>query len=238
MARIRGKKALYEVIGKSSLPGPAPSTPPPAPPEETGVDESESPVAQPTVTAWPRKPRILQINAGRIEFSLPYQIAIAVLLGLVLLFLVVYRLGQMSYPSAAVDDNPVIGSTETGKTEPPRAVTPPSVVPLSPTAEAPATTGTGNNAIVIMEYATKRDLEPVQAHFRKYGIETEIVPAPRGRYFLRTKERYRYDKIGDGSQCDKDRQKIVTIGAMYKAERGYETFGAQSFQTAYPMKVD
>ena len=235
MARIRGKKALYEVIGKSSVPGPAPGTPPPAPPEDTVADEPESPVEQPAVTAWPRKPRPLQINGGRIEFSMPYQIAIAVLLGLVLLFLVVYRLGQMSYSSAAVDDNPVIGNTETGKIEPPRAVTPPSVVPPSPTAGAPAAAGTGSNAIVIKEYAKERDLVPVQKHFSRFGIETEIVSA-NGRYFLWTKERY--DTVGPGSRCDRDKQKIINVGALYKAERGYETFGTQPFDDAYPMKVD
>jgi hypothetical protein len=99
-----------------------------------------------------------------------------------------------------------------------------------------AATGTGSNAIVIMEYSTRRDLESVQEHFSRYGIETEIVPAPRGRYFLRTKERY--DSTGAGSRCERDRQKIVTVGAKYKAEPGYETFGTQPFHDAYPMKVD
>lgn len=246
MARIRGKKALYEVIGKSSFPkapaaAPPPAPSPPPPPEETVADEPESPVEQPAAAApaiWPRKPRILQINAGRIEFSVPYQIAIAVLLGLVLLFLVVFRLGQMSFSEAPADEERAVGSKETdNRSESPTPVALRSVPAPEPMTGVPATaTATGSNAIVIVEYPTKRDLEPVQKHFGRYGIETEIVPGPRGHFFLRTKDRY--DRTGEGSRCDTDRQKIVTIGAMYKAEPGYETFGAQPFNDAYPRKVD
>ncbi|MHC4156277.1 MAG: hypothetical protein ACYST6_15340 [Planctomycetota bacterium] len=241
MARNRGKKALYEVIGKGSLPKLAAG-------EQEGQGPVEKPVAdeplvespaveKPAVTTWPKKPAIVQVNAGRIEFSLPYQIAIALLLGVVLVFLVVYRLGQMSYAAAPAETGVGVGSgqdDDTGKAavvDRPGTVVPPSRAEMT----QPAELG-GKNAIVIVEYDKERDLRPVQEHFSRFGIETEIVPAPRGRYFLWTKERY--DTVGPGSRCDRDKQKIINVGALYKAERGYETFGTQPFDDAYPRKVD
>ena len=34
------------------------------------------------------------------------------------------------------------------------------------------------------------------------------------------------------------KQKIIEWGARYKAEQGYEPFGAKSFETAYGMKFN
>ncbi|HUT28694.1 MAG TPA: hypothetical protein VMX13_02795 [Sedimentisphaerales bacterium] len=246
MARNRGKKALYEVIGKGNLRKPAPGpvvVPPPPPLEEPSADEPavESPAEQqPAGTTWPKRPAIVQVNAGRIEFSLPYQVAVALLLGLLLLVLVVYRLGQMSYSSEPMDQAPVAGGKETGKTEPPprtvppRTVPPPSRVEMTPPVEVG-----GKNAIIIVEYDKERDLRPVQEHFGKFGIETEIVPAPRGRYYLRTKERY--ESFAPGTKGERDLNSVKRAGALYKADPGYERFGTKRtkpFQDAYGRKVD
>jgi hypothetical protein len=241
MARKSGKKALYEVIGKSRLPSLAGG-------EQAGQGPVEKPVAdepsvetpaveKPAVTTWPKKPTIVQINAGRIEFSLPYQVAIALLLGVVLVLLVVYRLGQMSYATAPAEgglDAREARDAETGKAP---AVDSYDTSPPPSRAETthPAEPG-GKNVIVIVEYDKKRDLIPVQEHYREYGIETEIVLRPNGRYFLWTKERY--DAVDPRSRCEADKQKIITVGAKYKAERGYERFGTPPFDDAYPKKVD
>jgi hypothetical protein len=243
MARNRGKKALYEVIGKGSLRKPAPGGPvaPPPPPQDEHADEPvvESPAEQePIVTTWPKRPKIVQVNAGRIEFSLPYQMAVALLLGLVLVVLVVYRMGQASYSTQqATESGSKAAPAREGNQGGPAVVDKPGAAAAPGRAEItqPAELG-GKNAIVIVEYDKERDLRPVQEHFSRFGIETEIVPAPRGRYFLWTKERY--DTVGPGSRCDRDKQKIINVGALYKAERGYETFGTQPFDDAYPRKVD
>jgi hypothetical protein len=240
MARNRRKKALYEVIGKGSLPKLADG-------EQQGQGPVEKPVAderpierpaveKPAVTTWPKKPAIVQVNAGRIEFSLPYQVAIALLLGVVLVFLVVYRLGQMSYATVPAESGsgvPPGRDAETGKApvvDRSATVAPPSRAETT----QPAELG-GKNVIVIVEYDRKRDLIPVQEHYRFYGIETEIVSS-NGRYFLWTKERY--DSFAPGTPGARDLQKVINVGARYKAEADYERFGTQPFDDAYGKKVE
>ena len=99
MARNRGKKALYEVMSKARA--------------RQGYDkaldqvhlekteevkpavEQLKPAAEKAKAAadWWKKPRIAQFNAGRFEFSVPYQVAIA--LGLVLVLLpLLYKTGS------------------------------------------------------------------------------------------------------------------------------------------------
>lgn len=191
------------------------------------------------MTTWPKRPRVVQVNAGRIEFSLPYQLAIALLLGLVLVLLVAYRLGQMSYST----QQPTEGGSNASPAQ--EAGTGKAVV-MDRTATAPPgpaeTTQPvepgGKNVIVIVEYDKKRDLIPVQEHFRKYGIETEIVPGRNGRYFLWTKERY--DSLGPRTRYERDLNSVKRAGALYKdkAKPGYETFAPHYFSDAYPKKVE
>ena len=102
MARNRGKKAIYEVMSKArQKPGygrslesmPRKSAGESGPDiEDTGAVETSKRTVQ-----WSRKPRLFQYNAGRIEFSMPYQVVIALVLALILVVLVSYRLGQFSY---------------------------------------------------------------------------------------------------------------------------------------------
>ena len=40
---------------------------------------------------WRRKPRVVQYNNGRVEFSVPYQLGIAVVLGLIVVMLLAFR---------------------------------------------------------------------------------------------------------------------------------------------------
>src|SRR4030042_5263928 len=98
MAHNYEKKALYEVISKGNWPKPNADKALEQPQMEE-IRKDEHPIAKlsaPARTRWLNKPRIAQFNAGRIELSVPYQIAIAMLLGLVLLILVAFRLGQGS----------------------------------------------------------------------------------------------------------------------------------------------
>src|SRR4030042_702147 len=105
MTRNREKMALYEVMSKSTWPKPhadkaLEQTPPPqpeAPAKPEGLSRDEHPIAKlaaPGRVRWLNRPRIVQLNAGRVEVSMPYPLAIAVLLGFVLLILVAFRLGQ------------------------------------------------------------------------------------------------------------------------------------------------
>ena len=96
MARKRGKKALYEVMSKArNKPGYGRTLKKMS--SKKPVDQKDEPVTNQKSAAdvetskaaakWWRKPRIVQFNVGRIEFSMPYQLAVALVLGFVLLVL-------------------------------------------------------------------------------------------------------------------------------------------------------
>jgi len=245
MARIRRKKALYEVISRSR-PKPGVTGPPPAPEEKPPRDEQgtgESVKQKPPgTTQWPTRPRIVQFNAGRVEFSMPYQLAVAVLLGIVFLVLLFYRLGQWSVseiqkPNTA-DMTAVPDGIEVPRPGPGEAVGQPQ--PLPPAAPA---ADTGDHVIVLVEYARRADLVPVQRHFAEYGVETEIVPKSDGGYYLWTKSRYgNPERPGTDGYVEirKAKQRIVRIGALYKgrAPENYETFAPHYFSDAYGMKTN
>jgi hypothetical protein len=253
MARNRGKKALYEVMSKARVKpeqGKIVEHPKPQKPvevKEVPVIRHKEPAGVLKSTAkWWRKPRIVQLNAGRIEFSMPYQIAVALLLVFIFVIIAAFRLGQSSKPAGR---NPmgqlgkvtteIIGEkpTEQARGNVPKPATPPeNAVTKTETAE-PAKPK-GSNVIVLVQYDSLPDLAPVQAHFSEYGIETEIV-AEKGHYFLQTKERYdNPDKPGtDGYKA---KQKIIEVGAKYKgkAPAGYETFAPNYFSDAYGKSVN
>jgi len=250
MARNRKKKALYEVIGKTwskPVSGGAVGRLHPEKTDEGERDEQTTTEATgwmpEKLTRWPKKPRIVQINAGRIELSMPYQLAIALLLGLILVVLVVFRLGQISRKAAdSVGQLPGSRSEAAGRATAGTAQTPDMV---EVTTRAPvsargveAAQPRGDNAIVLVEYGRRADLVPVQQHFAEYGIETEIVLAANGRYFLWTRQRYEnIDTPGTDGYTAK--QRIVEVGARYKgrAPEGYESFAPHFFRDAYGKKV-
>lgn len=92
-----------------------------------------------------------------------------------------------------------------------------------------------SNVIVIVEYSKRADLAPVRKHFAQSTIETEIVNWG-GKYFLITKDRF--EGFGLGSDGYQAKQKIVEVGAKYKAPQGYETFAPLFFKDAYGRKVE
>ncbi|MHC4888580.1 MAG: hypothetical protein ACYTEO_03840, partial [Planctomycetota bacterium] len=94
----------------------------------------------------------------------------------------------------------------------------------------------GNHRIVIQTYQIRADLEPVKQHFARFGIETEIRRINEV-YYLVTKEKYENpEKSGTDGYLAKER--MIAVGAKYKAQQGYEPFGAKSFETAYGMRFD
>ncbi len=254
MARKRGKKALYEVMSKArNKPGYGRTLKkmrPQKPVEQKGelVTNQKSAADVETSKAaakWWRKPRIVQFNFGRIEFSMPYQLAVALVLGLILLVLASFWLGQKYY----LTDQRATGSAEemsqinreklmeqelTNIKEPPKPIEDSSLLDikeLEPVKPEP----TGNNVIVLVEFGAHADLVPVRDHFAEYGIDTEIV-LENGRYFLQTKNRY--DNPGTlGTDGYKVLQEIIKIGAQYKAPPNYEPFTQHLFSDAYGKLV-
>ena len=251
MARNRGKKALYEVMSKARIKPGSGGTLEQRPPKGSDGDkpaaEEKSAVEMPDVAAqWLRKPRTVQFNAGRIEFSIPYQLAVALLLGLILLALMAYRLGQQSglteqetiAPAEEMQRQQIVQESTAEQATVDAMQGPAAVEDILPGSKdvGPAEP-TGSNVIVLVEYEARADLEPVQEHFAQYGIETEIV-AESGRYFLVTKDRY--DNPGKaGTDGYEAKQRIIEVGAEYegKAPAGYETFAPHFFRDAYGKKV-
>lgn len=224
------KKALYEVIirgkSKTGYEHLQPKVEPAG--QQAPQDAISSP--PPSVVRWVRKPRTVQFNAGRIEFSMPYQVGIAVLLGALLVLVIVFRVGERvgsrkdtrltpaSQASAQIKEQ-ITSAKDAG-------------------AERPASKG--RNRIVIKMYQVREQLAPVKEYFDKLGVATEIVEKNNW-YYLVTKNGYdNPDKPGtDGYLA---RQKIIEIGAGYKAPAGYETFrradGTAPFNDAFGMKFE
>ena len=217
-------------------------------------EDSENETSQKSVR-WSRKPRIAQINAGRIEFSMPYQLAIALFLGLVLAVLSAFQLGQRYYM--------ITSGTETGgqqsnigepEPQPPQVVGNQSENNVRAEYELNGSSGTpiesgngqtdtnkttsppvsgGSNAIVLVQSQKRADLEPVVTHFSAAGISTEIVPRGSS-YFLQTAERY----DASSSRTQEALANIKKVGLEYEAPPGYPTFAPHRFQDAYLMKVE
>jgi hypothetical protein len=239
MARNRRKKALYEVISKTwpkteagrliepMQPVVAEKEEPPAPtkPAEPGPEEAR----------WPTRPNVVQVNAGRIEISIPYQIAIALLLGLVVMVLGAYRLGQASSPAEA---EPTL-----------RIVSPPDAPPTKPTKKEPTakapTAGSGkknvaaeqqgDHVIVLVQFRGRDHLVPVQEYFSENGIETVIMPRANGWFFLVTKERF-FDTEKPGGRGYAVKELIHRIGPSYAAPAGFEPF-PRGFTDAYGRNI-
>jgi len=248
MTRNRGKKALYEVMSKARVKPDKDKiveySRPQKPVEEVPVTRHKESAGVPKSAAkWWRKPRIVQLNAGRIEFSMPYQIAVVLVLVLIFVLIAAYRLGQASYSAegpAASRSELVTGKvneerpTEQATSNIPQPSPPPENVTAKTEAANPVEP-TGNNVIVLAQYDRLADLSPVQAHFSEYGIELEIVPR-RGRYFLQTKQLYD-NPSNPGTDGYKALQKIIEVGKKYRAPPGYETFAPNYFSDAYGYKV-
>ena len=245
------KKALYEVMSKANWPKPRSDKAleplhPEAPGEEKQAQARISIQLPKRAAVWLNKPRAVQLNAGRIEISIPYQLAIAVLLGFVLLVLIAYRLGQISYRSGQKTAGPAAKTPATVQKTAPKvtvAAAPQKVAPAEERTPAPPVVQKvepvkpkGDNRIVIQSYQLKADLEPVKQYFAGFGIETEIVKIDAW-YYLVTKDKYENPgKPGTDGYLAK--QKIIELGAKYKAPPGSETFGTQPFRDAYGKKFE
>ncbi|UCG56910.1 MAG: hypothetical protein JSU70_18855 [Phycisphaerales bacterium] len=243
MARYRGRKALYEVMsGTRSKKPSAKKLEQLRPP--SAVESEPSPAKGGTVPTepppkWWKGPKAVQINAGRVEVSISYQLAIAILLGLILLVMIAYRLGQIDQKAANSAARLRKTSTANSTSRTIERIPPPS----SPARDTSATNGgivpakpTGSNRIVIQTWPRRADLEPVKLHFAQAGIETEIRKIG-NMYYLVTGQKYE-NPGRQGSDGYQALQRIVQIGAKYVAPSGSESFAQKLFNDAYGMKFD
>lgn len=264
MARKRGKKALYEVMSKArTKPGFGKTL---EQMRQKKPDEKQVETVKENISAkkqsfavdsaadvetskaaakcW-RKPRVVQFNVGRIEFSMPYQLVVALVLGFVLLILAAFRLGQYLTERRAIGPAEIVQPINQVKPTEPKVTN--TVGPLETVEDStllddikevePVTPkSTGNNVIVLVQYDERADLVPVQVHFANNGIETVIMPAA-GRYFLQTKNRYDNPST-PGTDGYKALQEIIKAGAKYKAPPNFEPFATHLFSDAYGKKVN
>jgi len=190
---------------------------------------------------WPRKPRIVQINAGRVEFSMPYQLVIALVLGAILFALVVFRLGQFTndrknMSGLKITKNITEQLPQPAYTEKRSSKVLVENVSFESEKSQTADEGRGSNLIVIKQYPTQRDLLPVQQFFADNGIETKIIKS--GSAFLLVSAKSTYQNPNKtGTDGFEEKQKIMEIGSRYKAPTGYESFAPTMFKDAYGQKV-
>jgi len=188
-------------------------------------------------TLWTARPKPVRFYPDRIELCLTWQVAGIGLLALVSIFLVFYRLGQISKKTVDVKTVPSTkAAIENIKPQPVKieTVSRAAVEPAPPKMVEPM----GDNIIVITSYDLSSHLEPVKQYFAQYGIATEIIK--RGsRYLLVTQNRFdSIEKSGTDGYIMK--KKIMSVGANYKppAGSGFESFGTKPFQDVYGMKVN
>ena len=230
------KKALYEVIGRAGSKSGYEQLHPNG---TAGENPSTNPETLPNVVRWVRKPGFVQFDAGRIEFSIPYQVGIAIALGMLLAAVVLFRVGQRVGNRDIPVNTPALAKPVT-----PKPVTQDTTVVKQPAAQdtsaatvvANQPTSTGKNRIVLKMYQVRSHLEPAKQYFDKMGVATEIIEKGNW-YYLVTKNKYdNPDKAGTDGYLAK--QKIIELGAGYKAPVGFETFGPNPFSDAYGKRFD
>jgi hypothetical protein len=183
------------------------------------------------------KPRPVQINAGRIEISLPLKYAGLGVLGAVVLLLMVFWLGKASGPSR--------------QSSSPGSVT---IKDKNPVTTDPTVVSQGNNRIVIAQAKERAQLVPLMEYFlandiktgtmtlsglraslTTKGLSTKGLPTGEG-FLLMTADLYNsVDKPGtDGYNA---KQKIIELGEKYRPTEGTSPFTPESFRKVYGLKV-
>jgi len=205
----------------------------------------------PTQT-WLR-PKAVQINDGRIEVSLPYQIGIIIGLGVILVVMMGFWFGRLMgridersrYDKQAVTSQADLGGVPV-RSAAPDANASTAGAPTEPPPDEPAVSGTavrtGDNVIVLARHRDREQLVPVQAYFREHGVETRTLAYSRLRSVF---EQYGLDVSrlpkGDGFMLVTnglyENQRIKELGRGYQAPSGYESFASNHFSDAYGMKI-
>jgi len=216
-------------------------------PSETKEQKIESRETGPNVAhnaqiRW--EPRAIQFNSGRVELVLPYPVVFILVLGVLIVIMAVFKLGQYS-SSGAADSQPSPDlspqnnnkmSGESGKN---------GAVKNSASTQAGKNENSGqkgfdgtvrpDNAIVIQEHHTLADLVPVKRFFDENGIATEIIGTA-NTFFLVTKARFTGDPDREGSPGYLLEQQIAELGTKYQAPPDRARFA--DFRDAYGKYFD
>jgi hypothetical protein len=179
------------------------------------------------------RPRMVQINAGRIEISVPTLYGILAGLVACIILLVVYRIGHLR----GEQQSNAAGSVKISQTSPVDS----------------AVVSQGNNTIVIAQHSDKNQLLPLVQYFQDNGITVGTIAIANLRkiltsrglgtnavqgegFLLMTVDRYN-NPDAPGTDGYNIKQKIIDLGAKYKAPKGYDSFAPESFRKAYGLKV-
>jgi hypothetical protein len=266
MARYRGQKSLYEVIGgraRNKSAQPQTESLRPEPPKIVKPVVKKVPVVQTLpkeravipekeVISW--KPKPFQCHDGRIEVTLSTKGAVMAFLCVITVFLACFRTGQL-YPgsqSGTLIDNSNNASAEgiglpslaSARHKLPRGSEPVSRTPeksIEATAypEArPSSLLAPGNAIMIQEYHLVPDLVAAGRFFAAKGIPTEIVRKGSS-YYLITQERFGYNPA---SAPDTSGYRLLEwiriLGQDYEAPKGLQSFAPNRFKGAYGRNID
>jgi len=233
MQQKKKKMALYEVFSKGlsnsrhskqleSLHAADSSRPTASPAVGAGAYSERVRLVQP-------KPRMVQLNRGRVEVSVRYDVAIVLALLAVLCVMGAYRLGERL---AIKDAAPVqVGDERTTEAPIVNKATTEAVEAVPAPGDETAAAGGGDNWIVIATHPDEGQLAPVQQYLGAYGIKTQIRKIG-GNYILHTKQAYD-NPSRTGSDGWQERQRIIELGKKYEPMPGYRSF---DFTTAYGMK--
>ena len=204
---------------------------------------------------WRLKP--VQLNAGRVEVSVPYHVGIVAALVVLLVVLAAFRIGQgvsgVNTPAPAAAKTPLKAANSSASGETAAAKPAQGGAAATSSAAGEPARKEGDHWIVLKQHRFKEDLLPVVEYFGKNGIELSVselgylrklfkdnaynaanLPAGEG-YLLTTKYLYSNpNRPGDGHDI---LQKIIEVGKGYKAPQGRDTFAAKRFSDAYGMKI-
>jgi hypothetical protein len=200
------------------------------------------------VQAWWRL-KLMRLNAGRIELSVPYHIGVAAGLVVILAVLVAFRIGQKHPGSNVKAPTPIKAALEA-----PAAKTPPAETPAAATKAVEPAAPAKDHWIVVAKHKQRAELDLVREYFHKIGVELTIVPLadarrifaerklnvdalPKGDDFLLVTSDYYSNPQTPGTDGYTERQKIIDLGKKYKAPQGKEKFAPHYFNDAYGMKI-
>lgn len=250
-----------KVKGDPKPPAPVAETPPAVKlkPAKSPRPVTESvPASSEPKQPWLRS-KAVQINGGRIEISVSYQIAVVVGLLLVLMLLIAFKLGQVDqraqYGSArpmarsqspAEPDTPATAGTSQGPSG--------RGAPAEPTRAAASVQG--DHWIVLAYHQRYADLEAAKMYFAANDIGTEIfrvadirrafvssgldpnvLPSGDGYLLVTDRSRYYENPERPGTDGYAVKEKIKELGAAYKAPSGLDSFAPHYFSDAYGMRV-
>ncbi len=205
---------------------------------------------------WRLKP--VQLNAGRVEVSVPYHIGIAAALVAVLVVLAAFRVGQrfsgVRAPAPAAAKAPVKAANSNVDAEAASVKPAQSGTPAASSSAAEPTRKEGDHWIVLARHKNAADLEEVAKYFGEHGIELRVLELayirqvfkengygaaglPAGDGYLLTTKRFYSNPDKPGTDGYDTKQKIIELGKSYKAPKGKDTFAATHFSDAYGMKI-